>query len=204
MLPRIKPHRSSPYSNTLVPLLYQSGYLTIKDYNPEIGTYTLDLPNKEIRIGLFECLLPNYVEEETDNAKVLAGDLSILIKQGYMDSAMQLLQKYLSTVPYCDNTLYEGHYQQMLYVIFTLLTGYQITVEQRTQKGRTDMTIETADRIYIIEIKFNHSAQDALAQINANNYAAAFALKGKSITKVGIGFNVEQNRNMTDWVIETL
>lgn len=66
------------------------------------------------------------------------------------------------------------------------------------------MTIETADRIYIIEIKFNHSAQDALAQINANNYAAAFALKGKSITKVGIGFNVEQNRNMTDWVIETL
>lgn len=191
-------------ASSLLPLLYQSGYLTIKDYNPEIGTYTLDLPNKEIRIGLFECLLPNYVEEETDNAKVLAGDLSILIKQGHMDSAMQLLQKYLSTVPYCDNTLYEGHYQQMLYVIFTLLTGYQITVEQRTQKGRTDMTIETADRIYIIEIKFNHSAQDALAQINANNYAAAFALKGKSITKVGIGFNVEQNRNMTDWVIETL
>lgn len=187
---------------SMLPLLYQSGYLTIKAYDVDIDMYTLDIPNKEIKVGLFESLLPNYVEEETDNAKVLAADLSRLIKKQDMNDALQLLQTFLATVPYCDNTLYEGHYQQMLYVIFTLLTDYRIGVEQRTLKGRTDMTLETDDHIYVMEIKFGHTAQEALDQINACRYAEAYALKGKAVTKVGIAFHVQEERNITDWIIE--
>mgnify|MGYP002230541085 FL=1 len=91
----------------------------------------------------------------------------------------------MATVPYCANTDYEGHYQQMFYIIFALLTDYNIIVEQHTAKGRIDITMETADTIYVMELKFNKSAQEALDQINAKHYAQAFALKNKEIVKVG-------------------
>ncbi|WP_440420146.1 PD-(D/E)XK nuclease domain-containing protein, partial [Prevotella merdae] len=94
------------------------------------------------------------------------------------------------------------HYQQMLYIIFALLTDYRILVEQRTAKGRTDITMETQDHIYIMELKFGKTADEALAQINANHYADAFAMSGKKIIKVGIGFDIKDERNITEWRVE--
>ena len=128
--------------------------------------------------------------------------MSAFINNGDIDGALQLLRTFLETVPYCDNTLYEGHYQQMLYLVFALLTNYHILVEQRTAKGRTDITIETKSHIFILELKFDKTAEEALAQINKNRYAEAFALKGKTIVKVGIGFSVKEERNITEWVKE--
>ena len=186
---------------SIIPLLYQSGYITIKDYDKELKLYKLDIPNKEISIGLYESLLPNYVTTEIDEGKVVIARMSAFINNGDIEGALSLLQTFLETVPYCDNTLYEGHYQQMLYIIFALLTDYRIIVEQRTAKGRTDITLETHDHVFIMELKFDKTAEEALAQIEEKRYADAFALSGKKVVKVGIAFNVKDERNITEWVI---
>ena len=186
---------------SIVPLLYQSGYITIKGYDEETNLYELGIPNKEIRIGLFKSLLPNYLLRSSQKGKVAIAQMSVLIKKGDIDGALSLLQTFLATVPYCDNTLYEGHYQQMLYIIFALLTDYRIIVEQRTAKGRTDITLETHDHVFIIELKFDKTANEALEQIEAKRYADAFALSGKKVVKVGIAFSVKDERNITEWII---
>ncbi len=146
--------------------------------------------------------LPYYLASGTDEGRVVIAHMSAYINRGDIDGALHLLQEFLETVPYCDNTQHEGHYQQTLYIIFALLTDYRIIVEQRTAKGCTDLTLETHDHIFIIEVKFDHSAQEALQQINDKRYADAFALKGKTIVKVGINFSVEKEHNITDWVTE--
>ena len=127
--------------------------------------------------------------------------MSAFINSGDIDGALSLLPTFLATVPYCDNTLYEGHYQQMLYIIFALLPDYRILVEQRTAKGRTDITLETHDHVFIMELKFDKSANEALEQIEAKRYADAFALSGKKVVKVGIAFSVKDERNITEWII---
>ncbi len=186
---------------TITPLLYQSGYVTIKGYDAETDLYTLDLPNMEIRTGLLESLLPNYLEEYADQGDVAIAQMSVLIKRGQLDDGLRLLADFLETVPYCDNTNYEGHYQQTLYIIFALLTNYRILVEQRTAKGRIDITLETASTIYVMELKFNKSAEDALAQIDARRYADAFKLKGKPVVKVGLSFSLKDGVNHLEWKV---
>lgn len=186
----------------ITPLLYQSGYLTIKGYDKFSKLYTLDLPNKEIKVGLFDSLLPNYLEGMfAQNGDVAIAQMSVLIRQDDMDGALQLLQTFLGTVPYCNVTNYEGHYQQMLYIIFSLLTGYVVDVEVHTPKGRLDIVMLTHTRLYIIELKLNKNAQAALQQINLKNYAQRFALCGKPVSKVGINFD-SSTGNIEDWVIE--
>ena len=184
----------------IVPLLYQSGYITIKDYNPRLDLYTLDIPNKEVRIGLMESLLPYYVSpEETNNAMTMVAYLFDSIDRGDMDEALRLLQTFLSTVPYCDNTDYEGHYQQMLYVIFTLL-GFYVDVEVHTPKGRVDVVLRTANTLYVMELKLNQSAEAAINQIDLRNYPERFALCGLPVVKVGINFDKER-KTLKDWKI---
>ena len=186
----------------ITPLLYQSGYLTIKGYDKLSKLYTLDLPNKEIKVGLFESLLPNYLEGMyAQNGDVAIAQMSVLIRQNDMDGALHLLQDFLGTVPYCNVTNYEGHYQQMLFIIFTLLTAYVVDVEVQTPNGRVDIVLLTKTDLYIIELKLNKSAQAAMQQINLTNYRQRFALSGKPITKVGINFDSTKG-NIEDWVIE--
>ena len=186
----------------LTPLLYQSGYLTIKDCDMETGIYTLDIPNKEIFIGLFESLLPGYLSSAADDGKVVMADISTLLKKDDIDGALQLLADFLETVPYCDNTNYEGHYQQVFYIMFALLTDYRIGVEQRTAKGRIDITLDTQTAVYVMELKFGKTAQEALDQINAKHYADKFSLSGKRIVKVGLNFTVKDEENTLEWVTE--
>ena len=187
---------------TITPLLYQSGYVTIKDYDPDIELYTLDIPNKEIRVGLFENLLPNYVDGiYAERGGVAIARMSGLIRRRDMDGALHLLQDYLETVPYCNVTNYEGHYQQMLYIIFTLLTAFVVDVEVHTPKGRVDMVLQTKTDLYLIELKLNKSAQAAMNQINLRQYHKRFALSGLPITKVGINFD-STTGNIEDWKIE--
>ena len=186
---------------SMTPLLYQSGYITIKDYDKDIDLYTLDVPNKEIKVGLLESLLPHYLQAYSVQGDVAIAKMSREINAGNMDGGLQLLADFLETVPYCDNTNYEGHYQQMLYIVFALLTDYRIIVEQHTAKGRIDMTLETASRIYVMELKFGKSAQEALEQINVKRYAAAFKQQEKPVIKVGLNFAVRDEVNCLEWVI---
>ncbi len=187
---------------TITPLLYQSGYITIKGYDKMSQLFTLDLPNKEIKVGLFENLLPNYLEgmyaEEGD---VAIAQMSVLIRQGDMDGALRLLQEFLGTVPYCNNTNYEGHYQQVLFIIFTLLTHFVVDVEVHTPNGRVDIVMLTKDTLYIMELKLNKDAQTAMQQINLKQYDQRFARCGKPIVKVGINFDAKKG-NIENWTIE--
>ena len=187
---------------TITPLLYQSGYITIKGYDKMSQLFTLDLPNKEIKVGLFESLLPYYLEgmyaEEGD---VAIAQMSVLIRQGDMDGALRLFQEFLGTVPYCNNTNYEGHYQQVLFIIFTLLTHFVVDVEVHTPNGRVDVVMETEDTLYLIELKLNKSAQAAMQQINLKQYDQRFARCGKPIVKVGVNFDAKKG-NIEDWIIE--
>ena len=187
---------------TITPLLYQSGYVTIKDYDPDIELYTLDIPNKEIKVGLYDNLLPNYVDGiYAEKGGVAIARMSGLIRKRDMDGALSLLQDFLGTVPYCNVTNYEGHYQQMLFLVFSLLTNYLVDVEVHTPKGRVDIVMLTKTDLYLIELKLNKSAQAAIQQINLKNYRQRFALSGKPITKIEINFDSAQG-TIEDWVIE--
>ena len=187
---------------TITPLLYQSGYVTIKEYDPETRIYTLDIPNKEIKVGLFDNLLPNYVDGvSAERGNVAIAKMALLIGKRNMDGALHLLQDFLGTVPYCNVTNYEGHYQQMLFIIFTLLTNYLVDVEVHTPRGRVDIVLLTKTDLYVVELKLNKSAQAAMQQINLKNYRQRFALCGLPITKVGINFDSTQG-TIEDWVIE--
>ena len=187
---------------TITPLLYQSGYVTIKEYDPETRIYTLDIPNKEIKVGLFDNLLPNYVDGvSAERGNVAIAKMALLIGKRNMDGALHQLQDFLGTVPYCNVTNYEGHYQQMLFIIFTLLTNYLVDVEVHTSRGRVDIVLLTKTDLYVVELKLNKSAQAAMQQINLKNYRQRFALCGLPITKVGINFDSTQG-TIEDWVIE--
>lgn len=182
----------------VTPLLYQSGYLTIKDYAAFAQLYTLDIPNREVRLGLMSNLMQNYVPD-TEPVGTLLGLMAEQLHNDNMDEALHLLQTFLSTVPYTDNTDYEGYYQQVLYIIFSLM-GYYVDVEVHTATGRVDVVMRTAHTLYIIEVKLNKSAAEAMQQIDLKHYDERFALCGLPIVKVGVNFDGEKH-TLGDWVI---
>lgn len=173
---------------TITPLLYQSGYITIKGYDPIFETYYLDIPNNEVRIGLMKSLIPGFVTNNTLSATSTVVNMARALYRDDMDGMLRLLQEFLLTIPYCDNTRYEGHYQQMLYVIFSLL-GMYVDVEVRTPKGRVDIVMRTATTLYVIELKLNEEAAAGMKQIDLKDYPSRFVLYGLPIVKVAISFD---------------
>ena len=184
----------------ITPLLYQSGYVTIKDFNRATRLYTLDIPNNEIRVGLMESLLPNYVHDYDVEGGTTIGFMYEALLNEDLDEMFRLLQAYLLTVPYCDNANSEGHYQQMLYIIFSLFGRY-VEVEVHTPTGRVDIVMKTAKTLYLFELKLNKSAEAAMKQIDLKDYSSKFALTGLPIVKVGINFDPER-RTIGDWKVE--
>ena len=182
-------------------LMYQSGYLTIKDYDPA-GVYTLGIPNKEIRLGLMRSLLPYYVQLPPERGSVAIVRMYKALRVDDMDAALKELQQYLASVPQTDNTSYEGHYQQVLYIIFSML-GLYVDVEVRTALGRVDVVMRTPSRLYIIELKMGKDAETAMSQIDLKKYPERFYNCGLPRVKVGVNFNKEL-RNITDWLIASV
>lgn len=183
----------------ITPLLYQSGYITIKDYSELTELYTLDIPNKEVRMGLMKSLLPGYLHQHTTDGLTTVALLFEAIAGERMDDALRLLQTFLSTIPKCDNTDYEGHYQSLLYTIFSLL-GMYVDVEVRTPRGRVDMVMRTKTTLYVVELKLDKTADAAMNQINLRDYPERFALCGLPVMKVAIGFDRERH-TISDWQI---
>ena len=186
--------------SSVMPLLYQSGYFTIKDYNDLSDLYLLDIPNNEIRIGLMDNLLPKYVQVDPFRGRTTIGMMYLSLLNDNLDEMLRLLQTYLLTIPQCDNTNYEGHYQQLLYVIFSLMGRY-VDVEVRTSNGRVDMVMNTGKALCLFELKLNKSAEAAMNQINLKDYPSRFALADLPIIKIGINFNSETH-TIEDWKIE--
>ncbi len=188
---------------SITPLLYQSGYTTIKDCDTMVGLYTLGIPNREIRIGLMQSLIPNYLGYATEAGLTTTALMQRELMRDNIDGMLQKLQDFLATVPQADNMnkaeTYEGHWQQLLYIIFSLL-GAHCDVEVRTPKGRVDLVARTAQHLYLVELKLNQSAEAAMRQIDLKDYDKRFALSGLPIVKVGVNFS-EQERNITEWEI---
>ena len=182
---------------TPMPFFYQSGYLTIKDYDADMETYTLRYPNREVRNGMINALIPYYIEGDTIHAKNIVADVYRAIRRDDLHEALQTLKAYLASVPYAENANSEGHYQTMLYVVFSLLGRY-VQQEVRTAKGRIDMVLTTATDIYVMELKIDRPAQEALEQIDTKDYLLPYTLDGRRLHKVGISFSTE-SRTIEEW-----
>ena len=185
---------------TPMPFFYQSGYLTIKDYDADMETYTLRYPNREVRNGMINALIPYYIEGDTIHAKNIVADVYRAIRRDDLDEALQILKVYLASIPYAENANSEGHYQTMLYVVFSLLGRY-VQMEVRTAKGRIDMVLETKTDRYVMELKIDRPAQEALGQIDQKGYLLPYSLDDLRLHKVGISFSTKE-RTLCEWEIE--
>ena len=192
--------QSTDTLETIVPLMYQSGYLTIKSYDADRGQYSLGIPNREVHDGLMESLARLYVGNALSDVHDTLADIRLSLKRNDMDGALRLIRDFLKTVPYANVKNQEGHYQQMLYIIFSLLGAY-VDLEVRTAKGRIDVVMSTQRRLFLLELKLDKSADAAMGQIDLMDDPARFANAGLPVTKVGVNFSTEE-RTITDWVIE--
>ena len=192
-----------------LPLLYQSGYLTIKDYDRLTEEYTLSIPNKEVRVGLTKGLLPLVTGMNVEGVRSgFAVRFWRALRAKDTDLALRELQAYLEGLPYVEGfkkkleevVVAEGFYEWTFYLIFSMLNVY-VQTQVKCARGRTDMVVFMPDTIYVMELKLNGTAQDALEQINDKGYALRYATDGRRIVKVGMGFSIEK-RAMTDYIIE--
>jgi hypothetical protein len=194
-----------------LPLLYQSGYLTIKGYDRDTETYTLSIPNQEVRIGYVSGLLPIYSGLKDYEVQVgFAAKFWLALKRGDIDQAMREMQAYLAGVPYVegfkqklkDAATAEGFYEYTMYLIFSMLNVYART-QVKCAGGRVDMVVWMPDAIYVFELKVGDTAQAALAQIDTRGYAIPYQSDGRRVVKVGVKMNAE-TRTVEDWVIENM
>jgi len=187
---------------SITPLLYQSGYLTIKDYDSISKLYTLRIPNREVRSGLMESLVSYVADYRVETpASLLVGKMQRAFYDDDIAKVMECIKTFFSSIPYADNVKdSEGHYQQLLFVVFSMMCQYT-DVEVRTPQGRADLVMNARNKIYIIEVKIGKNADFALDQINLKDYGERFLIQGKPIVKVGVNFDSERTHNITDWKI---
>ena len=185
-------------SNPL-PMIYQSGYLTIKDYDKGLRLYTLGFPNDEVRYGFLNFLLPYYTRVTTDETSFHIATFIRELRAGKVDSFMDRVKVFFAGIPYelSDNT--ERHYQTIFYVIFTLM-GQFTEAEVRSSHGRADAVVKTRDTVYVFEFKLNGTAEEALRQIDTGDYLIPYQLSGKRLVKVGVEFSKE-TRNISRYLV---
>ena len=190
-----------------LPLLYQSGYLTIKGYDRESQMYLLQLPNQEVRIGYTEGLLPVYTGIRGNDVQTgFALKFWRALKKDDIEQAMQEMHSYLASIPYVegfkkkleDAATAEGFYEYTLYLIFSMLNVY-VRTQVKCAGGRIDMVVWMPDTIYVFELKVDGSAQDALDQIIKKGYAQPYTTDGRSVVTVGIRFDTKE-RNVSEWI----
>ncbi|MEE1089734.1 MAG: AAA family ATPase, partial [Bacteroidaceae bacterium] len=182
-----------------IAVLYQSGYLTIKGYDKDVRLYSLDFPNEEVKEGFVNFLMPYYTPISETESPAFIGKFVREVKAGKVDDFMRRLKALMADTPYGLIRDLENHYQNVMYII-TKLMGLYIQAEYRTSRGRIDLLIGTDKYVYIIELKLDGSAEEALAQINAKDYALPFAVDGREVVKIGANVTSE-TRNLERWVM---
>ena len=192
-----------PLNTKTIPLLYQSGYLTLKEGPDDLGTYKLGFPNEEVSVGFMEGLLPLYTNQMDEDSENGLGYRSIIIKlrQGDLGGVMQTLTSVFASIPYSSSALNalqsEAVFQNAFCILFTLL-GYDVRSEVRFATGRADAIVQTQDTVYIFEFKRDGSAQSAIEQIKSQSYATPFLASGKRIRRVGVNFSSQTN-TIKEW-----
>ncbi|WP_300427832.1 ATP-binding protein [uncultured Parabacteroides sp.] len=190
-----------------IPVIYQSGYLTIKGYDSRFGTYRLGFPNLEVEEGFVKYLLPYYANVSASKTPFEIGRFVREIEGGDYDAFFRRLQSFFADTPYETITGLkperdtELHYQNVLFIVFRLI-GLYTKVEYHTNRGRIDLVLQTDHYIYVMEFKLNGTAEEALQQINEKQYTQPFVADGRKIVKIGLNFSSE-TRNIERWVVES-
>ena len=183
-----------------LPMLYQTGYLTIKGYNKEDHSYTLGYPNKEVREGFLKGLLANYKSAEGMSASFVLR-FNKALRNGDIDSALERLQSFMAGIPYDLENKTEKHYQTIIYLVFSLL-GYYTQAEVKSAVGRADAVCRTKDSVYVFEFKVDGSADDALRQIDEKGYLIPYRLEGETKRLVKVGVNISTaTRSVDSWKV---
>ncbi len=184
-----------------IPVIFQSGYLTIKGYDKEFGLYRLGFPNKEVEEGFINFLMPFYTRFNKIEAPFEIQKFVREIRTGQLDAFFNRLKSFLADTPYELISEQERHYQNVLFIIFKLV-GFYTEVEYHTSEGRVDLVLKTNDYIYIMEFKLNGSAEEALQQIHDKHYAQPFQSDKRKIFKIGVNFS-SKTRNIEKWIVES-
>ena len=184
-----------------LPLLYQSGYLTITGYDRKARLYILGFPNEEVKYGFMENLLPEYAPRAVPGYGTDIYNLHRLVKQGNLDGIHDILTALFAGIPYTTNDApFEHYFQSVLYIVFTLL-GQFVKCEVHSSRGRADCIMETDEFVYIFEFKVDKPAAEALAQIEDKGYALPYQADKRQIFMIGVGFDSEA-RTLKEWLVK--
>lgn len=182
-----------------LPLLYQSGYLTIKGYKPLTKSYQLGYPNNEVRIGMLRSLSPNYLSPVSIDNNGLVTEFIDFLYDENIEGAMNRLKAYLSSISNRLSNKNERDFQTVFYLIFNLMGAF-IKVEEESAIGRADAVLQLPNTIYVFELKYDGSAEDALRQIDDKGYLIPYTASGKKLVKVGVNYDSTQ-RTIGEWLI---
>ena len=190
--------------HSILPLLYQSGYLTIKNYDNSYDEYILGFPNEEVKVGFTRMLIPFYVSSDTNGATNACRQICRALTDDHIDAALTAAQSFFAAIPYQEGTLKnapaaEGHFTAMLYVMFSFLNRY-VWSQVRVALGRMDILVKTVSTIYVMELKLDGSVEEALKQIDNKGYAIPWKEDGRKVVKVGISFSSEK-RTISEWKV---
>ena len=197
--------RPSEVMDSALPLLYQSGYLTIKSYDRDFGSYMLGIPNKEVRVGLTEHLLPVYTKRsDLVNGGFIQDFCRALLRED-LEKALIAMRAYLAGIPYPDGgkeilddmSKNEYYYETIFYLMFSFMNRH-IQTQVKTCRGRADMVMQTPKAIYVFELKINRPAEEALKQIDDGDYMVPYTADGRKLVKCGISFSTE-TRTVEEW-----
>ncbi len=186
-------------SKNPIPVIYQSGYLTIKGYNPVYDLYRLGIPNKEVEAGFYKYLLPNYTSIDQSQSGFYIANFVEEIKAGKVDNFLKRLSSLFADTPYELVKDLENHYQNVIFIVSKLM-GFYVKAEYHTSEGRIDLVLQTTDTTYVMEFKLNGSAEEALQQINDKNYTLPFEADDRHVIKIGVNFS-SSTRNIDRWII---
>ena len=189
-----------PASTNPIPVIYQSGYLTIKGYIPEPRIYELGFPNREVEEGFLKFLLPYYTPLQETESGFAIWDFISDVKSGDIDGFMERLQSFLADCPYELAKDIELHYQNVLFIVFRL-AGLYTKVEYRTSRGRIDLVLQTDSYVYVMEFKLDGTAEQAIQQIEDKQYALPFTKDSRKIYTIGVNFSSE-TRNIDKWIVK--
>lgn len=187
-------------STNPIPVIYQSGYLTIKGYDEEFGMYRLGFPNREVEEGFVRFLLPFYANVNKVESPFEIQKFVREVRSGDYDSFFRRLQSFFADTTYEAIREQELHYENVLFIVFKLV-GFYTQVEYHTSKGRIDLVLQTDKFIYVIEFKLDGTAEEALQQIHDKHYALPFASDRRKLFKIGVNFSAE-TRNIEKWIVE--
>jgi len=184
-----------------IPVIYQSGYLTIKGYDERFKLYQLGFPNKEVENGFINYLLPYYTPSHQDQSSIFfVRNFVADVEKGHPEEFLQLLQSMFADANYQIAGKMEMYFQNAMYVVFKIM-GFYTEVEHTTSRGRIDVLIKTKDYIYVIELKLDGSADEALRQIEDKGYATPFTSDPRRLYKIGVNFSSE-TRGIKEWKVK--